>query len=87
MGLSAEEFVASMQKRRLTPPELSIVIRSALTDLLGEISAAASLAYVGDAANGDIRGFATRADELFGSSSGLIFSHIVVTADKGTATN
>jgi hypothetical protein len=82
MGLAADEFVMTVEKRRIRSPELSEYIRDALTDLLGEISAAASLAYVGDAANGDVRGFATRADELFGTSAGLIFSHIVVMADK-----
>lgn len=82
MGLSAEEFVQAISKRKLSSSEVSGCIRSALKDLLGEISATASLAYVGDAANGDVRGFARRTDELFGSSSGLIFSHIVVMADK-----
>ena len=83
MGLSAEEFVQQIEKKRIQSPDLSDYIREALKDLLGEISATASLAYVGDAANGDVRGFARRADELFGTSSGLIFSHIIVMADKG----
>lgn len=82
MGLSTDEFVQAISKRNLGTQEVSECIRSALSDLLGEISAAASLAYVGDAANGDVRGFARRTDELFGSSSGLIFSHIIIMADK-----
>jgi len=82
MGLGADEFVLTIEKRRIKSPELSEYIREALNDLLGEISATASLAYVGDAANGDVRGFARRADELFGTSAGLIFSHIVLMADK-----
>jgi hypothetical protein len=82
MGLGADEFVTIIEKRRIQGPELSEFIRAALKDLLGEISATASLAYVGDASNGDVRGFAHRADELFGTSSGLIFSHIVVMAEK-----
>jgi len=86
MGLAADEFILSLEKRRIKGPELSEFIREALKDLLGEISAAASLAYVGDAANGDVRGFATRADELFGTSAGLIFSHILVMVDKGKKT-
>ncbi len=84
MGMSTDEFVETIESRNLRGPGLSELIRSALTDLLGEISAAASLAYVGDAENGDIKGFAVRADELFGSSAPLIFSHIVVMADKQT---
>jgi hypothetical protein len=87
MGLGTDEFVQTIESRRIQGPQLSEFIKQALTDLLGEISAAASLAYVGDAANGDIRGFATRADELFGTSSGLIFSHIVVMAEKGKKTS
>ncbi|MDG6926633.1 MAG: hypothetical protein JRN09_08770 [Nitrososphaerota archaeon] len=86
MGMSAEEFVQTIQRRNMMGSEVSECIRAALTDLLGEISAAASLAYVGDAANGDIKGFARRTDELFGSSAGLIFSHILVMADKVRST-
>ena len=87
MGLGSDEFVQTIEKRRIQGPDLSGYIKQALNDLLGEISAAASMAYVGDAANGDVRGFARRADELFGTSSGLIFSHIVVMADKGKKTS
>lgn len=82
MGMSTDEFVQTIQSKGIRGPTLSALIRTALTDLLGEISAAASLAYVGDAQNGDIKGFAVRADELFGSSAPLIFSHIVVMANK-----
>jgi hypothetical protein len=82
MGMSTDEFVHTIESKNIRGPSLSNLIRTALNDLLGEISAAASLAYVGDAQNGDVRGFAVRADELFGSSAPLIFSHIVVMADK-----
>lgn len=82
VSMSADEFVQTLQSKNITGPGLSDLIRTALTDLLGEISAAASLAYVGTAENGDIRSFAMRADELFGTSAPLIFSHIVVMADK-----
>ena len=82
MGMSTDEFVQTIESKNIRGPSLSALIRTALTDLLGEISAAASLAYVGDAQNGDLKGFAVRADELFGSSAPLIFSHIVVMADK-----
>ena len=82
MGLSPDEFVDAIETKNVHGARLSDLIRTALNDLLGEISAAASLAYVGDAENGDIRSFAVRADELFGSSAPLIFSHIVVMIDK-----
>ena len=82
MGLSNEEFVITLESKNIKGALLSALIRTSLSDLLGEISAAASLAYVGDAENGDIRAFASRADELFGSSAPLIFSHIILMADK-----
>src|ERR1700722_13414574 len=82
MGMSNEEFVITLESKNIKGALLSALIRTSLSDLLGEISAAASLAYVGDAENGDIRAFAARADELFGSSAPLIFSHIILMADK-----
>ncbi len=82
MGMSPGEFVETIESKGIRGPSLSSLIRTALNDLLGEISATASLAYVGDAQDGDIASFATRADELFGSSAPLIFSHIVVMAEK-----
>jgi len=82
MGLSNEEFVVTLESKNIKGAHLSALIRTSLSDLLGEISAAASLAYVGDAENGDIRAFAVRADELFGSSAPLIFNHILLMADK-----
>jgi hypothetical protein len=85
-GMSTDEFVHTIESKHIGGSGLSHLIRSALNDLLGEISATASLAYVGDAQNGDIRGFATRADELFGSSAPMVFSHIVGMADKNVIT-
>ena|SRR5208283_5113204 len=82
MGMSTGEFVETIESKGIRGASLSDLIRTALNDLLGEISATASLAYVGDAQDGDIKSFAVRADELFGSSAPLIFSHIVVMADK-----
>ena len=87
MGMSTGEFVETIESKGIRGPGLSALIRTALSDLLGEISATASLAYVGDAEDGDIRSFAVRADELFGSSAPLIFSHIVVMADKKNKTD
>jgi len=87
MGMSTDEFVQTIEAKNIRGPRLSGLIRTALTDLLGEISAAASLAYVGDAENGDVKSFAVRADELFGSSAPLVFSHIIVMADKKKPTD
>jgi len=86
MGMSPEEFVKTIQSKNIQGPGLSQIIRIALADLLGDISAAASLAYMGAAENGDIRGFATRADELFGSSAPMVFTHIVRMAEKNGKT-
>ena len=85
VSMTSDEFIHTLESKNIKGPGLSDLIRTALTDLLGEISAAASLAYVGSAENGDIRSFAARADELFGTSAPLIFSHIIVMADKKPA--
>jgi hypothetical protein len=69
--------VQEIESRNVSRQELSKVIKTAFTDLFGEISAVTALCYVGDASNGDLRSFVERTDELFGTSSSLVFNRIV----------
>ncbi len=77
---TGERFVQEIQARNVPRQELSKVIKSAFTDLFGELSATTALCYVGDASNGDLRSFVERTDELFGNSASVVFSRIVSTA-------
>ena len=69
-----------LEAKNVPRQELSKVIKTAFTDLFGELSATTALCYVGDASNGDLRSFVERTDELFGNSASLVFSRIVSTA-------
>lgn len=77
---SGERFVREIEAKNVPRAELSKVIRTAFTDLFGELSATTAMCYVGDASNGDLRSFAERTDELFGSGASLVFSRIVSAA-------
>jgi hypothetical protein len=77
---TGERFVQEIEARNVPRHELSRVIKTAFTDLFGELSATTALCYVGDASNGDLRSFVERTDELFGTSASLVFSRIVSTA-------
>ena len=74
---TGERFVREIESRNVPRQELSKVIKTAFTDLFGELSATTALCYVGDASNGDLRSFVERTDELFGTSSSLVFNRIV----------
>jgi hypothetical protein len=77
---TGERFVQEITSRNVPKQELSKVIKTAFTDLFGELSATTALCYVGDASNGDLRSFVERTDELFGNSASLVFSRIVSAA-------
>jgi hypothetical protein len=53
-----------------------------LTHVLGELPMVATLAYVGDASNGDFLGFATRLEELLGAGAPKMLDLIMEAFDK-----
>ena len=57
--------------------DLQIVIREAMTNILGELGALRALSYTGDVSDGNLRAFARRVSELFGLGAPAILSNIV----------
>ncbi len=80
MGFGAvndQEFVRELQPLRNDPVSLPSKIRSAMTNILGELGALSALSYTGDASDGDLTAFATRVRELFGLGASKILSELV----------
>jgi hypothetical protein len=77
--VTPEAFATRLRKDGAHGAELSIIVRDTLSDTLGELPAVATLSYTGDAVNGDFLGFATRIEELFGSSSTSLLNVIIET--------
>ncbi|MDA4122897.1 MAG: hypothetical protein OK456_06950 [Thaumarchaeota archaeon] len=77
---SGERFVQELEAINVPKQELSKMIKTAFTDLFGELSATTALCYVGDASNGDLKSFVVRTDELFGASASLVFKRIASAA-------
>ncbi len=77
---SGERFVQELEAINVPRQELSKMIKTAFTELFGELSATTALCYVGDASNGDLRSFVVRTDELFGNSASLVFKRIASAA-------
>lgn len=61
---------------------LPAVIKTALTDVLGELPAIVILTYTGDASDGDVAGFVRRMQELLGSSASIMLGNIASSAAK-----
>lgn len=79
-AFTEDTFVSEIKAKGLSAEQLSKAIRTTFTALFGELSATTALCYVGDASNGDLRGFVRRADELFGPNASTVLSRIVSTA-------
>ena len=80
--MNGRDFVTTMEGMAEDPLELQSMIRTALTKILGELPAMTTLAYTGDAADGDLVGFAQRTQELFGASAPTVLNNIVMFANK-----
>jgi hypothetical protein len=74
--VTEQEFFEMIRNGRISNEELSLIISTRMTEMLGEIAAQAALAYTGDAKEGDIRGFLERIRELMGSSSQIMIDLI-----------
>ena len=75
--VTSEEFVEVLETKHVAREEISRAIKTSMTELFGELSAVTILCYVGDAANGDLKGFARRTDELFGTGASMVLSRII----------
>jgi len=71
-------FAARLNRDGAGGAEFGVVVRDTLNGMLGELSAVATLSYAGDATDGDFLGFATRIEELFGSSTTMLLNGIIV---------
>ena len=75
--MNDQEFVQSMGALKGQVAYLPSTISAALTDILGELGAASTLSYTGDASDGNLVSFARRMDELFGDGSPKVLTEIV----------
>jgi hypothetical protein len=82
-SFTPQSFAARLHDDGADGGEVSAVVRATLTAVLGEISTATTLSYAGDAMSGDFLGFATRIEELFGSSGTMLLSQIVAAVETG----
>jgi len=83
--VTPKTFAARLRHDGAHGDELRIIVRDTLSDTLGELPAVATLSYTGDAANGDFLGFATRIEELFGSSATPLLNVIATTYEAARA--
>jgi hypothetical protein len=77
LAITPEVFAARLHDDGVHGGEVGIVVRATMTAMLGELSTLTALSYAGDATSGDFLGFATRIEELFGSSGTMLLSQIV----------
>jgi hypothetical protein len=62
--------------------DTGIIVRTALTNVMGEMPSTIVVAYTGDTSDGDFQGFAQRMDELLGDAAPVMLSNIVSLANK-----
>ena len=69
------QVLEAMKNRR--DVSVYVVVTSGLNSVLGELPAAATLAYTGALEDGDVKAFARRVEELFGSNAPMVASSLV----------
>jgi hypothetical protein len=84
---SSEErqFLRDMQDNHLSGEALGAAVRSTLTEMFGELAAAAALSFTGDGSD-SLEGFAQRVKELFGEGAASIYERVTLaTSGAGPA--
>jgi len=77
-----KQFVQTLDGLKLDPGYLPVLIKTSLTDLLGEVPATVVLSYTGDTSDGNIEGFVRRMQELLGTSASITLGTIAASAAK-----
>ena len=80
--MNDKEFVQELGALGFDTGEVRSIIRAALTNLLGEIAAAAVMAHTGDAADGNLSSFARRMQELLEGGTPVALDSIVAFATQ-----
>jgi len=80
--MNGREFTYTMKRFSTDSLDLQVLIRTGMVRALGEMPATAALAYTGDAEDGDLQGFITRAEELFGNNAQMVLDSIATVASS-----
>jgi hypothetical protein len=80
--MNSREFASVASRLKNDGVDVSLVIRTALTNVLGDIPAEVILSYTGDASNGDVQAFGQRMEELLGNGAQTMFANITSWAKK-----
>ena len=71
-----EQFVHVMMSFKSKGGDLQTAIRQAMSEVMGESPAAATLEYTGAAENGDIAAFVKRTEEMLESGAPIVLTVI-----------
>ena len=82
--MNGREFVSTFESLDTRGVDPAVLIRTAITNVLGEMPATVVLSYTGDGSNEDLQGFARRMEELLGGASSVMFTNIITWAKKNT---
>jgi hypothetical protein len=77
VGTNDSEVIKAMENLRLMGADLPHHVRVAMTGVLGELPALATIAYTGVVEDGDIKSFIRRTEELFGPNAETVLRSIV----------
>ncbi|MGA2664873.1 MAG: hypothetical protein ABSF83_08020 [Nitrososphaerales archaeon] len=74
--MNGMEFAGTMQTLKGEIGDVSSTIRTALTEVLGDLAGPSTLSYTGDVPDGNFLAFAKRVYELFGTGAAAVLSEI-----------